>query len=139
MIELRTTRQCLEAAKRYFFPYILEFRQSRLNNVGHHDHESEPYLAAIMFNCLLEEVDQLFVRKLVNTTGAKIRIPLTDAQAVVFYQSLKTLPLPADQYWLNTLRNEWILALNKQLIEKHLLRSKGQPAITSDFEDDDWI
>lgn len=120
MILLHTTRQYVKTVKDYFFPYINSYKDTRLNNVLHFSHISEEYLSAIVINSILTEIEQLFIKKLVNTTGAKIKFAFSDAQGIVLYKALLALPIPVDQYYLQKIRNEWVQLLDQQLLQNNL-------------------
>lgn len=120
MILLHTTRQYVKTVKDYFFPYINSLKETRINNVLHFSHISEEYLSAIVINCILTEIEQLFTKKLINTTGPKIKFAFSDAQGIVLYKALLALPIPVDQYYLQKIRNEWVQLLDQQLIQNNL-------------------
>ena len=85
MITLTAPRSYFLTARDHFFPYINLYKNTRLNNVANANVMSEEFLAALVINCLLTEIELLFKKKIINTTGHKIKIILTDAQAIVFY------------------------------------------------------
>jgi hypothetical protein len=99
-----------------FFPAINLFKQSRLNNLVNQNKTGEEYLSAVVINCLLTEIETLFIKKLVTTSSHKIKFQFTDAQGVVLYRTLLHLPLPAGQIYHDMIRNEWIQLLDQELI-----------------------
>lgn len=136
MIQLRTIRQQVETVKDHFFPYINQFKQTRLNNVLNQNMASEGYLSAVVINCLLTEIETLFQKKLVNCKGHKIKFEFTDAQGVVLYKTLLHLPLPAGQVYMNMIRSEWLQLLYKQLIRNNLYQKIKTQKL--EYEHDDW-
>lgn len=138
MILLRTCRQQVETARDYFFPYINHFKQTRINNVVSQNMASEEYLSAVVINCLLSEIEQLFLKKLVNTKGQKIKFEFSDAQGVVLYKTLLHLPLPAGQVYMNMIRSEWLQVLDQELISNNLYQKSKTKIHNEQFEFDDW-
>ncbi|MFL5786728.1 MAG: hypothetical protein ACJ748_01635 [Flavisolibacter sp.] len=120
MIELRTTRHYTEAVRNHFFPYINLFKQTRLNNLAYKSLASEEYLSAIVINCLLKEIEDLLIRKLVTTKGYKLTFKFTPAQGVVLYKTLLALPIPSNQEYLNVIRSEWLQLIDQELIKQNL-------------------
>lgn len=120
MIVLRTSRQYTETVRDYFFPYINQFKETRIHNVRNQSVSSEEYLSAVVINCLLTEIEKLIIKKLVNTKSHKIKFEFSDAQAVVLYKTLLRLPLPADQFYMNMVRSQWLLLLDMELIKTNL-------------------
>lgn len=123
MIILKTERQNVIMAKDYFFPYIRLLKETKLNNVSG-SIMSEEHLSVIAINCLLSDIELLIEKKIINTKGATTRLRFSDAQAVVFYKTLIALPLPADQFYLNNIRNSWIEMLDQELINTGVYSQK---------------
>jgi|CXWL01.1.fsa_nt_gi hypothetical protein len=140
MIPLSTSRQDLEAARDYFIPFIKMWKGTNLNNLSNTSSQSAEYLFAIAVNCLIDEAVLLMQKKVLSSSD-KIKLKFSDAQAVVFYRMLIVLPVPAEQFYLNKLRNDWILQLDKLLIDKNIYQQPVNKLaqITSydsfDFED----
>lgn len=120
MITLHTTRHYAEAALLHFFPYLNLQKQTRLNDVAHLPISSKEYLQAVVINCLLDEIETLFKRKLVNTTGAKVKITFTDAQGVLFYQVLTHMPIDGEKLYQNMVRNQWLEDLDQEIIRQQI-------------------
>jgi hypothetical protein len=142
MITLHSSRQSVETAKTCFFPYINAYKQTRLNNLVGTTITSEEYLSALVLNCLLTEVEKLIERKLIMTSGQKMKFEFSDAQGVVLYKSLLALPLSADNIYLDRVRNEWIERLDQQIISNNLYQANrpnkigtGEHVWTDYFED----
>lgn len=133
MILLNTYRSYARAAKDYFFPYINLYKKSKVQNVARFSRVSEEFLTAIMLNCVLSEIELLFDKKLLNTSGSKIKFQFSDAQGILFYKTLMALPVPSDQYYLQKIANEWIQLLDQQIIRLGIYESQH---ITDDFTDD---
>ncbi len=108
MITLTSPRSYFLTAIDHFFPYIQLYKKTRLNNVANENVMSEEFLAALVINCLLTEIELLFIMKIINTTGHKIKITFTHAQAIVFYRTLMALPLPEDHVYFQLIVNGWI-------------------------------
>lgn len=120
MITLRTTRHYAEAALDAFFPYLNLQKQTRLNDVAHLSIASKEYLQAVVINCLLDEVETIFKKKLVNTTGAMVQLKFTDAQGVLFYQVLMHMPIDEDKIYPCLIRSKWLLDLDRELINQQI-------------------
>jgi hypothetical protein len=116
MITLRTYRQYVETAVTYFFEYVDLYKQTRINNLVQKNLQADDYLSAIVINCILDEIEWLFDKKLVTTKAPKLKFEFTDAQGIVFYKTLLALPLPKDQVYFNQIRQEWIQALDHELM-----------------------
>jgi hypothetical protein len=129
MIILSSNRNFVKIFKEFFFPYINEYKRTRLINVSHLGTTSKEYLTAIAINCLLSEIEHCFDKKLINTTGPKIKLQFTDAQGVTLYQTLLNLPIPAEQYYLQSIRNTWIQDIDRQLLQQNLIQSAKNPAL----------
>jgi len=121
MISIKFPRSHVKFIQDYFFPYINLHKQTRLNNVANESLISETYLSAIVINCILDEIQQLFTKKLVNTTGSNIKFEFTDAQAIVLYKTLIHYPLQKDNVYLQMIRNQWIQILDLQLQKEQIL------------------
>jgi hypothetical protein len=120
MITLHTTRHYLEAALLQFFPFINLQKQTRLNDVAHLSIGSKEYLQAVVINCLLEEIETIFKKKLVNTSSEKVAVKLTDAQGVLFYQVLTHMPLDGEKWYENQIRNRWLEDLDQEIIRQQI-------------------
>lgn len=131
----------MEAARNYFFPFMREWKQTNINNVSSCNTQSGEYLFAISINCLVDETLRLVEKKIVNTVSHKLKLKLSDAQAVVLYRMLIILPLPEKEFYLNKLRNDWIEQLDGQLLAQHIYQQHVQkrintvPAEEFDFDD----
>lgn len=117
MIAISFQRPHLVHAKETIFRYFSLLQLSNLKNVAGHGKTTGEYLTAKLFNCLLQEVELLVNKKLINTTSGTVRIKFTEAQAIAFYRSLLSMPVPFDQYYLSIIRNHWIEMLDKELFE----------------------
>jgi hypothetical protein len=138
MITLRTYRQYVETATVYFFQYIELYKQTRLNNLVQNNLQADDYLSAVVINCILEEIEWLFDKKLVTTKAEKIKFEFTDAQGIVLYKTLINLPLPKDQVYFNQIRQEWIQLLDIELIHLNIYQhNKIQKQNSNAFEHDD--
>jgi hypothetical protein len=123
MITLRTYRQYVETASNYFFEYINAYKQTRLNNLVHHHLSADDYMSAIVINCILDEIEWMFDKKLFNTKSQNLKFEFSDAQGIVLYKTLLALPLPKDQVYFNQIRQEWILVLEQELIRLNLYQN----------------
>jgi hypothetical protein len=126
MITLKTYREYVEAASIYFFPFINEAKRTRLNNLPGSNLSTEEFMSAVVINCIIKEIEDLFDRKLVTTKSDKIKFEFTDAQGVVLYKTLIHLPLPREQVYFNQIRQEWILIIDQELIRLNLYHN-NQP------------
>lgn len=120
MITLNTSRHYAEAAMLHFFPFLNLQKQTRLNDVAHLSIASKEYLQVVVINCLLDEVEALFKKKLVNTTGARVTLKFTDAQGVLFYQVLLHLPIDEDKIYHNMIRSQWIQDMDQEIIRQQI-------------------
>ena len=117
------------------------WKQTNLNNARDSNIQSHDFLSAIAVNCIVDEILLMIEKKLINTQSATIRLKLSDAQAVIFFRLLIILPVPAEQFYFNKLRNDWIEQLDKQLIEKKIYQQPVQKTVDvigeADFYFDD--
>jgi hypothetical protein len=120
MIILTSNRSYVFTVKRDFFSSINLYKQTWLNNVLHLGATSHEYLSALTVNSLLSEVESILEKKLINTTGHKIKFQFSDAQGIVLYQALLALPLSSNNMYYHLIRNQWIEILDKQLQQKRL-------------------
>lgn len=127
MISIRAPRQEVETIIRYFFPAIDMYKRTRLQNLAHKEIISEEYLSAVVINALLDEVQTLINRKLVNTFSKKINVKMTEAQAAVFYKSLIALPLEPNQVYFQIIRNQWVDQLDQLLIRVGFYQRAAHP------------
>lgn len=117
MITLTTPRQFAEFADSTMFVYVDLLKKTQLKNLEGFDKCSGEYLTARLINSLLTDVQLLFKKKLINTNCKIIKIIMSEAQAISFYKMLLTLPVPADHFYFNRIRNAWIEILDQQLMK----------------------
>lgn len=120
MITLSTTRHYAEAALHHFFPFINHLKQTRLNDVAHAKMVSKEYLHVVVINCLLDEIEHLFRKKLVNTKGGKIKLQFSDAQGVLLYQFLLNMPIDEKEIFQNMVRSQWLVDLDQAIIAQQI-------------------
>jgi hypothetical protein len=139
MITLRTYRQYVETAVTYFFEYVELYKQTRLNNLVQKNLETDDYLSAVIINCILDEIEWLFDKKLVTTKSHKLKFEFTNAQGIVFYKTLLALPLPKDQIYFHKIRQDWIELLHQELTKLHIYEhNKIQKQTLNEYEHDDF-
>lgn len=139
MITLRTYRQYVETAVTYFFEYVDLYKQTRVNNLVQKNLQPDDYLSAIVINCILDEIEWLFDKKLVMTKSQKLKFEFTDAQGIVFYKTLLALPLPKDQVYFHQIRQEWLELLHQELIHLQVYEhNKIQKQQLNEYENDKW-
>ncbi|RTL56250.1 MAG: hypothetical protein EKK37_17405 [Sphingobacteriales bacterium] len=129
MILLKLDRSHVQHVKQYFFPFIRLQADTRLNNLAHAQIMSDEWLTALTVNNITEEIMLQFEKKIINTTSRNITFKLSTAQAIVFYKTLLSLPLPAQQIYLNTLRNNIIEMLDLQLIKTNSYQATKNKAL----------
>lgn len=117
MITITIQRQHAEFSQHTIFSYLQMLQLSMLKNVSGLDKCSGEYLTARIFNCLIAEVDAAVKRKLITTTGHRLRIKLTHAQAIAFYKALLTMPVGRDQSYLYMIVTHWIEILDQQILK----------------------
>jgi hypothetical protein len=139
MITLRTYRQYVETAVTYFFEYVDLYKQTRVNNLVQKNLQADDYLSAVVINCILDEIEWLFDKKLLTTKAQKIKFEFSDAQGIVFYKTLLALPLPKDQVYFHQIRQEWLELLHQELIQIHIYEhNKLQKQTSNEYEHGDW-
>lgn len=121
MITLHPPRSQVEAVQHYFYPIINMYKHSRLVTASYHGPTSEQYLFAQTISCLLAEIEITLQKKLITTTGKKIKLDLSDAQGIVLYRTLLAIPLPPENIYMQMIRNEWVQWLDLQLNQQNLL------------------
>jgi hypothetical protein len=115
MIKLSLPRPHVQYSQQTIFRYLELLQLSNRNNVLHLDNSNGERLTVKVLNCLLQEVDLVFKKKLINTTGQTINVKLTEAQAIALYKSLLKMPVSPDQSYLYMILTQWIHLLDKQL------------------------
>lgn len=116
MITLTTPRNYLESFITQFFPYIDMWKRTQINNLVGHDAQSDKYLSAVAINCLLDEVQNKFRKKITNCIGQDLKIDLTPAQGVTLYKMLLAIPLDSDKPYFVGIVTSWIQLLDGQII-----------------------
>ncbi len=109
-MKLFLTRQYLEDMCRYFLPYMIQVLESRLRT----NRNTERELDAIVCVSILEDVEQMFLRKTL-TRQQKFNIKLKKAEAVILCQLMMQFPLMENDFWRMNLRNNVIEQLDQQL------------------------
>jgi hypothetical protein len=127
MIVLHTPRTDVETILRYLFVTINLYKRTRLENVKYMDVQSEEYLSAVVINCILDEVELVMQKKLINTVSKKTKIKFTEAQAAVLYKSLMALPIGSENVYFQILRNQWVERLDQQLITTGFYKNAAKP------------
>lgn len=117
MIAISFQRPHITYAQETVFRYFNLLQLSNLNNVKGFGKTTGEYLTVKLFNCLLQEIELLIKKKMINTTSGTVRIKFTEAQAIAFYRGLLSMPVPADQYYLSTIRNSWIEILDREILK----------------------
>ena len=117
MITITCQRNHAAHALTTIFNYIALLQLSQLKNVNGMDKTNGEYLTVRLINCLLSEVEILFKRKLITTSGDKINIKMSHAQGIAFYRALLTMPVGAENFYLNFIRNQWIEIIDQQILK----------------------
>ena len=117
MIELTTSRQFAEFAEKQIFSYLDMIADSQLINLKGVDKKTDEYLLSIMMISLLHDIKIIFKKRLINSTAKNLKIKLTTSQAIAFYKTLLTLPVPGNDFYFNMVRNCYIENLDKQIVK----------------------
>lgn len=112
MILLKLTRDQARSVQVNFFPYLSLLCEKNIADTTNPDET----LNARMIYSILNEIRKDFEKKLFNT-AKKIKFKLSDAQAVVMYKLMMSLPLQPDQIWLVNLRQHIVNILHIELCE----------------------
>ena len=121
MIPLSLYRQDLETIRNHFIPFVELLQQTKLNNVGHCSIQSDEYLTALAINAIIDEIIAAIEKKYQKPVP-KAKIKFSDAQAIIFYRLLLLLQIPATEIYFCKLRNDLVLALDKQLIDQAIYK-----------------
>lgn len=116
MVTIRTQRQEIETILYRFFPRMNLYKRTRLSNLAHLDLTSEAFLTAVVINCVLEEVELILKKRLINCATKTITVKLSEAQSAILYRSLIALPLENANVYEFSLRNQWVERLDQALI-----------------------
>ncbi len=117
MLTLKISRQHAEFAKSHIFNYVHLLKQSQLNNIAGSGKTTSEYLQVKVIHCLLDEAEMLFTKKLFTCSSKAITIKFSIATGIAFYRMLLTLPVLENDYYLNLVRNNWIMILDQQIIK----------------------
>ena len=128
VVSIRCDRQQLQVIQEYFFPYIKQLKNTRIQNIVHLPVHSPEYLAAIAVNCIVDECILHINRKVINTTKNTIKLQLSDAQTVVLYKTLLEIPVPTHQFYLRQTLNFFIELLDRELIRCKIYHSSQMTA-----------
>lgn len=120
MILLRTPRNYAQCVVQKFFPYFNLQKQTRLNNIAHLSIQSQEYLALVVVNCLLSEIEEIIEKKLINTKSENITLKLSDAQGVLLYKILLAHPIDEREVYQQLVRSHWVEKLDGRMIMKQI-------------------
>ena len=120
-VTISTLRTKAEAISDNVFPYIRLLQQSHAKNVANASRVSQEYLTVHLYNSLLVDIEKLLQRKLVTTTGSKLKLKLSVGHAVALYRTFLILPIDKNNFYLDMVRNEWVEELDKQLFSPGIL------------------
>lgn len=115
MVTLHTHRNDAEYVLANLFPYIKFLKQTNLRNVANHSHVDDARLTVKLINSILDDVELLIRKKIVNTSGRNIKIKMSDAAAITLYKTLLNIPLEKEKMYLHGLRQAWIESLDGQI------------------------
>lgn len=113
MMILKTDRQDARSMQQYFFPYLTEFCKTSILNAGS---DTEKKLTAKMIASIFELVKQRVDKKLC-THSENFKLKFSDAEGIVLYKLLSSLPLPDQQFYLIQLRQNTINHFHKLISE----------------------
>ncbi len=117
MIVLTTPRQFAEFADSTIFRYIDLLTDSKIKSLAHVNKNHDDYLFGILIICLLHEVKIIFKKRLLNSNAKYLKIKMSMAHGIAFYKTLLNLPVPADNFYFNHIRNLWIESLDQQIVK----------------------
>lgn len=117
MLILKISRQHAEFAKSHIFNYVNMLKRSQLNNIAGAGKTSSQYLQVKVIHCLLDDAEMHFTKKLLMCNSKQITIKFSIATGIAFYRMLLTLPVLENDYYLNHVRNNWIMILDQQIIK----------------------
>ena len=98
-------------------------KRTRIENCHEKSLTNAAYLGALTVNSLVDEIALMVDRKMITTSSQKIKLQLTRAQTTVLYALLLNHPLPADQVYLQMMRNQWLQLLDEELQQETLMDS----------------
>lgn len=110
VIELKLERQQFDDLCGYFLPLMMDFCDSRV--LMYEDTDQE--FAHRVCRSVMEGVERMFMKKQLSDSR-KIKLKLTEAEALITMQLLVNFPLPEDHIWRHNLRNHIIHTIDKQV------------------------
>lgn len=116
MITLHTPRQYVETFILTFFPFIDMWKKTQINNLVGEKAQSDRYLSAVAINCIIDELQNKFRKKILNCKGADLRIELSPAQGVILYKLLFNIPYDSEKPHFVAIFTSWIQLLDGQII-----------------------
>lgn len=116
MITLPTSRQYIETFIAEFFPFIDMWKRTQINNLVGQPAQGDKYLSVVAINCLLEEVQMKFRKKIINCVGQNLKVEFTNAQGVTLYKMLLNIPLSNSKPHHVAVVTIWIQLLDGQII-----------------------
>jgi len=112
MIDIKLTRQQIEAIQVYFFPYMEMLCITKVNDTTSPDPLSN--LDAEIVQSLIQEIIEYF-KRVEKTKYKDFPFDLTQAQAMAFWKLLKQLPINVAFQWLNDLCEHLIETIENQV------------------------
>lgn len=112
MIVFKLTRQEAQFICDAWMGYMVQVAETRMiNNAG----RDGSYLQSMMIASLIDEVYQVFKRKLLNRAATSFKFSLQYHYGIAFYFHLHTQPVPTAYVWENLLRQRLCNELHQQL------------------------
>ncbi len=115
MISLKLYRSDLQLLQDFILPFIKLAKTTRIKNVAHHSLQSREHLTVLAVNCITDEIILHINKKVINTSGAKVKLKFTDAQAIIFMELLNSFPVNKENFYLFNLCSTLVTELDKQI------------------------
>jgi hypothetical protein len=125
-VKIHLSLQQLEALNTHFMSFIMhrkltsivEFQSSGQKSRDDDGRLGTAYTTAVVMIVMVDQLNLLVLRTLLNWQSVgkkKGNIKLNEAQAIIFYHAIQTVPVPRENVWLWTLGNNIVAQLDQQL------------------------
>ena len=104
---------CMCAALLNYFPLL---QLTLLRQVQGYNKVAAEYLQNRIIISVLGELELILRKKQINTISKSLTLKFTDAQGIILYKTILDMPVQAENYYGNLVRNAWLKQLDQQII-----------------------
>jgi hypothetical protein len=109
-------RQYLETLSNNFFPEIVLFKTAALKQAKTFGETSKEFFSALIVTTLVNDINLLIKKRLLETTSPVIKIKLNSAQVVCLYNLLYNHPIANDKTFFLIVRQDTINKLHQAIL-----------------------